>query len=159
MDPTSFREEDATELCIGLGQEHPEGVLQLLDTETVLAFSSGSNMMAALCHFAVAMNWYGKPVKLCIWFLTAMQVRDYIAMCSSHPSGAQAPVQCDGVDTQALPSEPHLDNGLQTELITRYLQNLEDDQLQELLETVQFETARMEGPHPHVNHPGVVCGS
>ena len=27
--PTSFKEEDVVELCIGLGQEHPEGVLQL----------------------------------------------------------------------------------------------------------------------------------
>ena len=58
LDPTSFREEDAIEVCVGLGQEHPEGVLQISDTETVLAFSSCSCMLAALQHFAVAMTWH-----------------------------------------------------------------------------------------------------
>ena len=36
--PTSCKEEDAVKLCVGLGQEHPAGVLQLSDTETVIAF-------------------------------------------------------------------------------------------------------------------------
>ena len=36
--PSSFKEENTVELFVGLGQEHQEGVLQLLDTETVLAF-------------------------------------------------------------------------------------------------------------------------
>ena len=53
--PISFGEEDVIELCIGLGQEHLEGVLWLLDTKMVLAFSFGSNMMATSCCFAVAM--------------------------------------------------------------------------------------------------------
>ena len=57
LDPTSFREEDMIEHFIGLGWEQLEGMLQLLDIEMVLAFSSGSNIMAAMCHFAVAMNW------------------------------------------------------------------------------------------------------
>ena len=35
--PTSFKEEDAVELCIGMGQEHLEGALQLSDTETILS--------------------------------------------------------------------------------------------------------------------------
>ena len=30
--PTSFNEKDTVELCIGLGQEHPEGMLQLSHT-------------------------------------------------------------------------------------------------------------------------------
>ena len=34
----SFQEEDIVELCIGLGQAHPEDVLQLSDTKMVLAF-------------------------------------------------------------------------------------------------------------------------
>ena len=34
----SFQEEDLVELHVGLGQEHPEGVLQLSDTKVVIAF-------------------------------------------------------------------------------------------------------------------------
>ena len=30
--PISFKEEDVVELCVGLGQGHPEGVLQLSDS-------------------------------------------------------------------------------------------------------------------------------
>ena len=37
--PTSFGEEDVVKMCIGLGQEHPEGVLWLSDTQMVLAFT------------------------------------------------------------------------------------------------------------------------
>ena len=55
------------------------------------------------------------------------------------------------MDAQPLPSEPHLDNGLQTDLATR---DLDDDQLSELLEAIQLETARKEGPHPHTVYPG-----
>ena len=32
LDPTSFGEEDAIEMCVGLDKEHLEGVLQLSDT-------------------------------------------------------------------------------------------------------------------------------
>ena len=35
--PDSFQEEEV-ELCIGLGQAHPECVVWLSDTETVIAF-------------------------------------------------------------------------------------------------------------------------
>ena len=48
LDPTSFGKEDTIELCIGLGQEHLEDVLQISDTKIILAFSSGPSMMAAL---------------------------------------------------------------------------------------------------------------
>ena len=34
----SFQEEDLVELCIDWGQAHPEGVLQLWETEAVLLF-------------------------------------------------------------------------------------------------------------------------
>ena len=79
-----------------------------------------------------------------------MQVRDYIATWNSHPSCVQVPVQGEGVDTQPLSSKPHLDNGPQVELITRDLQDLDNDQLQEVLEAVQFETARQEWAMPHI---------
>ena len=58
---------DVIKLCIGLGKEHPEGVLWLLDTETVLAFLSDSNMMATLHYFSAAMGWHSEPFKLHIW--------------------------------------------------------------------------------------------
>ena len=142
LDSTSYGQEDAIELCIGLGQEYPEGVLQFLDIKMVLAFSSSSNMMATSCCFAVAMNWCGEPVKLHMWPLMTTQVRDYIAAWSSHPSSTQAPVMGEGVEAWPLPSEPYLDNGPQMDLTTRNLWDLDDDQLWEALEAVLLETAR-----------------
>ena len=65
--PTFFNKEDAVKLCVGLGQEHPEGVLQLLDTEIVLTFWFKPEMMAAMHHLALAVAWHGEPIKLCIW--------------------------------------------------------------------------------------------
>ena len=92
-------EEDAIKLCIGLGQEHPEGVLQISDTETILVFSSGPSMMAASQHFAVATTWPDELVQLCFWPPTTMLVRDYIAATSSHPSGALTLAQGKEVET------------------------------------------------------------
>ena len=121
LGPTPFGEEDTIKVCIGLGQEHPEGVLQLLDTEMVLAFPSDSNLMAALHWFVMAMLWCGEPVKLCIWPLTSAQVRYNISARSSHPSGMQTPAQGGEVEI----SEPHPDNGPQMEL-TRDLWDFDD---------------------------------
>ena len=84
LGPTSFGE-GMIELCIGFGQEYPAGVLQLSDTETVLAFLSDSNLMVTWHCFAVATVWHGKPVKLCIQSLMSAQVRNYIAARSNHP--------------------------------------------------------------------------
>ena len=42
--PDSFQEEDKVKLCMGLGHAHLGVVLQLLDTETVFTFCSGSKM-------------------------------------------------------------------------------------------------------------------
>ena len=36
--PDSFQEEDLVELCMGLGQAHPDGVLWILETEVLLTF-------------------------------------------------------------------------------------------------------------------------
>ena len=55
--PDSFQEEDVVELCVGLGQAHPEGVLWLSDTKMVLMFQSGSEMMAVI-HFLL-WPWFG----------------------------------------------------------------------------------------------------
>ena len=69
LDPTSFGEEDVIELCIGLGQEHSKGVLRILDTKMVVAFSSSPNMMAASQHFAVATICCNEPVQFHIQLL------------------------------------------------------------------------------------------
>ena len=146
LGPTSFREEDVIELCVGLCQEHPEGVLQLLDTETVLAFPSDFYLMATICHFTVATVWCGKPEKLCIWPLMSACEKLH---CCKEKSPLWCASACLGgeMETQPLPSEPHLDNGPQTEL-TRDLWDLDDDQLWEVLEAVQLEAARREGAAP-----------
>ena len=91
--PSSFKEEDAVSLCTGLGQEHPKGVLWLLDTKTILAFQCDSNLMAAAHHLTAAMVLWGKPLKLCILPQKGRQVKDYIAVRSSYPSSAQTHVQ------------------------------------------------------------------
>ena len=54
LDHSSFNKQDVVELCVGLDQEHPEGVLQLLDTEAVLAFWHNTNMMAIMHHLMAA---------------------------------------------------------------------------------------------------------
>ena len=53
----SFQEEGVVELCMGLGQAHPEGVLWVSETEVVLAFWSTSEMMATM-HL-LEWPWYG----------------------------------------------------------------------------------------------------
>ena len=63
------------------------------------------------------------------------------------------------MDTQPLSSKPHLDNGPQVELNTRDLQDLDNDQLKEVLETVQFETTRREeAASPHCSPLGQYVG-
>ena len=81
------------EFCVGLGQEHPEGVLQLSDTEAFLAFKCDSHMVSAMCNLTAAIVWQGKPIMLHILPPKGRQVRDYIAMRNSHQSGAQMHVQ------------------------------------------------------------------
>ena len=99
LDPTSFREEDAIKLCVGLGQEHLEGVLWVSDAKIVLVFSSDPSMMAALQCFGATMTWHDDPAWHCIWPPTTVQVRDYFAAMSSHPSGALAPAWDEEVET------------------------------------------------------------
>ena len=61
-------------LCVGLGQEHPKGMLQLSDTEVVLAFWHNTDMMA-MTHCLTAIKlWWGTPVMLNILPLKGRQV-------------------------------------------------------------------------------------
>ena len=86
--PTSFTEEDVVVLCLGLVQEHPEGVLWLSDTKAVLPFQWNSDVMTTTHHLTVDTVWHGKPTKLHILPPKSRQVSDYVAMCGSHLSGA-----------------------------------------------------------------------
>ena len=67
--PDSFQEEDMVELCVGLGQAHPE-------------------MITVMCLFAAATAWHHGPIRLCIHLPADTQVREYMATRSRHPSGA-----------------------------------------------------------------------
>ena len=77
----------------------------------------------------------------------SIQVRDYIAARSSHPSGTHLLTQGGDMKTQPLPSKPHLDNGPQPEL-TRDIWDLDYDQLCGLLKAFLMEIARREWVAP-----------
>ena len=137
---TSFKEEAMFKLCIRLGQDHQEGVFCLLDTKMVLVFLSDSYMMATMCYLAVAMVWHGKSIKLHIWPLMSMHVRDYIIKMSSHPMGHRCLSRVWG----GYPTSPqwvHPDGGPWPELM-RNVWDLNDDQIREALYALQMETAK-----------------
>ena len=102
----SFQEEDLVELCIGLSQTHPEGVLQLLETEAVLTFQSTSEMMAAVYPFGAAMVWHDDPITICP--PTSTQVREYVAVRSRCTSGTQVQISGEEAVSQSPPLSPTL---------------------------------------------------
>ena len=110
LGPSSFEEQDMVELCVILGQEHPQGVLQLLDTEVVLAFQCSTNMMAMMHHLPAAKVCWGEPIVVCILPQRVGRWED-ISMRSSHPYGAQIHVQGREMDIWPLPCMPSLDKG------------------------------------------------
>ena len=157
---SSFKEQDMVKLCIGLGQEPPEGVLQLSNTEAVLAFQCYTNMMAALHHLTTVKVWQGKPIVLHILPLEARQVREYVARRSIHSSGTHKHVQIRGVGIWPLPSMPSQDKRLseaqasmpQVEL-TWDVWDLNDNQLQEAVEALQTKTDWSEGAASQLASP------
>ena len=60
--PSSDREEDVVELCVGLGQEHPEGVHKLSNTELVLGFKPESVIIAMMHCLNVTIVRWGESV-------------------------------------------------------------------------------------------------
>ena len=66
-----------------------------------------------------------------------VQVRNYIAATSSHPSGTPALAQCEVVGTQPSPSKPHPDDEPQPDL-TQDIRELCLDQLLEALRALQM---------------------
>ena len=148
LGPSSFTEQDVVQLCIRLGQEHSKGMLQLFDTEAVLAFQHDTDMMAMKHHLRAAKVWWGELVMLHILPLKGGQVREYVARRGIHPSGAHMHMQGRGVGIQPLPSMPNPDKGLseaqastlQAEL-TRDVQDFDKCQLEDVLEALQTEMA------------------
>ena len=104
-------------------------------------------MMVASQCFAAAMTWHGELVWLCIWPPMTMQVRDYIAATSSHPSGTPVLAHGEEVETHPSPSmlypdtEPWLD-------LTSYICELDLDQLWVMLRALLIEIAGREGAAP-----------
>ena len=145
--PDSFQEEDIVELCVGLDQVHPQGVLQLLDTEMVLTFWSSSEMLATMHLFTTA--WHDESIRLCVYPPTSAQVREYMASRSRCPSGTQAPIQSEEGVPKLSPSEP-LESWLQFHLALR---DLDDVQLRHVMEELQQETARRERTTPPLGSP------
>ena len=54
LGPSLLKEQGMAKLCVRLGQEHPKGVLQLVDTELDLAFWHNTDMMATTCCITAA---------------------------------------------------------------------------------------------------------
>ena len=130
----SFQEEDLVKLCIGLGQVHQEGVLWLSYTETVLTFCSGSEMMATVPPYMVAMSLHDEPIQICVHQPTGTQGREYVALRGRCPSGTQVQIQ-GGEVSQSSPSEPQ---GPQPQLHMA-IRGLDDAQLREALEELLLE--------------------
>ena len=129
----SFQEEDLVELCIGLGQAHPDGVLQISETKALLAFWCTTKMMAAMHPMGVAMELHDKPIRLCIHPPTNTHLRDYVAVREGCPSGTQTPTTGREVVSQSLPSKTHLEESPPTQFHMAF-RDLGDAQLRQLME-------------------------
>ena len=75
----SFQEEDLVELCMDLGQPHPDGVLQISETKALFTFQITAKMMATTQLLGVAMAWCDEPIRLCTHHPTNTYIRDYAA--------------------------------------------------------------------------------
>ena len=106
--PTSFQQEDAVAMCKGFGLGVPQKGAAAHRNRKVLTFWSNSEVMASSHWLAVAMVWCGNPTVLCIWPLSAKQVRDYVDAGSSHPLGISVQALLDGMEFQPPPAHPTL---------------------------------------------------
>ena len=73
------------ELCVGMGQAHPNNVLQLMAMELVMTFCSSEEMLATVHLITMATIWHDDPVRLHNWPPTTAQIWDYIAVRDRHP--------------------------------------------------------------------------
>ena len=74
FDADSLQEENIVELCLGIGQVHPDGVLELLMTESVIAFHSSKEMLAVAHQMNMATVWFDDPIRLHTQPPTAVQI-------------------------------------------------------------------------------------
>ena len=85
--PSSFKRAGHGWVMHRVGQGHPEGVLQLLDSEVILVFQCKSDMMVRAHHLTVAMVWWGESLMLHILSPKGRQVREYVTKRISCPLG------------------------------------------------------------------------
>ena len=106
----------------------------------------------------MATVWHGSLIVFQTWLLSTKQVMDYIATRANCPFGTSMQVPDEGVEFQPPSVNPAQTMGLWRTL-TRDIWEPNNDQLWEVLEAIQFETARREGHHPCMGHPRPTHGS
>ena len=146
---THIQEEDIVELCVEVGQTHPEGVLQLSVTESVILFQSSDKMLLAACRVTKAMAWHKEPIRLHTSPPSTTHLRAYIAGRDGWPSGTQYLTPDKEEFPQSPPSNPHLDGRAQHQ----FHMDLGDAQLKQLMEDLQCEVAHRELNLPPGAHP------
>ena len=90
LDATSIQEDDIVELCVEVGQAHPEGVLQSLVTESIIVFRSSEEMLAIACMVTKATAWQEEPIDLHTSPPSTTNLRAYIAGRNACPLGTQS---------------------------------------------------------------------
>ena len=103
LGPSSFKRAGCGPVMHQSGPGAPWGVLQLFDTEAVLAFWQHTDMMATMHCLTAAKVWWGELAMPHIIPLKGGQVSKYIAKRGSCPSGAQMHIQGGGVGIEPSP--------------------------------------------------------
>ena len=132
LDATFILEEDIFELCVKVGQVHPEGVLLLLVTELIIVFQSSEEMLAMACVVTKAMAWHEGPTKLYNSSPSMTHLRAYIDGRNASPLGTQYLTPEREEVPQSSPSNSHPE-GRAPHLFHMDLRDLGDDQLQQLM--------------------------
>ena len=136
-------QEDIIEICIQLGQTHPEGVLLYSAVEWVILFHSTDEMLVTACGVIKAMALYEEPIRLRMSPPSATHVRAFMAARNGEPLGAQPPTPDMEEDPKPSPSDPHPDGKTPHQLQVN-LGDLEDAELQQLMEDLCWEVALRE---------------
>ena len=109
FDVYSLQGEDIVELCVKVGQAHPECVLWLLGTESVAAFQSSKEMLAWAYLVSKAMAWHDEPFKLHTCPPSTTHLWAYIDGRNTCSSGTQSPTPEGEEVSWSPPSDPHPD--------------------------------------------------
>ena len=137
-----LQEEDLVELCVGLGQAHPDSVFQISETKALLTFWSTAKMMAATHLLCAAMAWHDKPIRLHTHPLTNTHLRDYVAVRGTCPSST--PTLTPG--GEIVPSLPLVNPTLKIgpPQFQMAIRDLGDAQLRHLMEDLWQEATHRE---------------